>query len=227
MAVLLVGTGLVMGWNYTLTVVNMGLISAIMALGVNLQWGFAGLFNVGVMGFVALGGLAAVLVSMPPVAAAWAKDYPKDSAGRGFDVLPMHKAAMDSASFMIVGLLMGLGSSVLLIACANIANLQLARAAANSKDLAIRSALGASRLRLIGYQLTECLVLALVGGGLGVLVAAGANTVERTQPSAGPRSTPTRITTRPIHQKSSCALILKKRPTVIDSGFMNVGPYVS
>ena len=42
-----------------------------MALGVNLQWGFAGLFNIGVMGFVALGGLAAVLVSMPPTTEAW------------------------------------------------------------------------------------------------------------------------------------------------------------
>jgi branched-chain amino acid transport system permease protein len=43
-----------------------------MALGVNLQWGFAGLFNVGIMGFVALGGLAAVLISMPPTTEAWA-----------------------------------------------------------------------------------------------------------------------------------------------------------
>jgi branched-chain amino acid transport system permease protein len=50
---------------------NMGLISAIMALGVNMQWGYAGLFNVGVMGFVALGGLAAVLVSMPACGARW------------------------------------------------------------------------------------------------------------------------------------------------------------
>ena len=50
-------------WNSALVILNMGLISAIMALGVNLQWGFAGLFNVGVMGFVALGGLAVVLVS--------------------------------------------------------------------------------------------------------------------------------------------------------------------
>lgn len=72
MAVLIIITGFAMGWNYALTIVNMGLISAIMALGVNLQWGFAGLFNVGVMGFVALGGLAAVLVAMPPVAEAWA-----------------------------------------------------------------------------------------------------------------------------------------------------------
>ena len=72
MAALLAGTGALMGWNYTLTIVNMGLISAIMALGVNLQWGFAGLFNVGIMGFVALGGLASVLVGMQPVEEAWA-----------------------------------------------------------------------------------------------------------------------------------------------------------
>ena len=60
-------TGFVQSWNTALLILNMGLISAIMSLGVNLQWGFAGLFNVGIMGFVALGGLAAVLVSAPPV----------------------------------------------------------------------------------------------------------------------------------------------------------------
>ena len=59
-------TGFMQGWNAAILILNMGLISAIMAIGVNLQWGFAGLFNVGIMGFVALGGLAAVLVSMPP-----------------------------------------------------------------------------------------------------------------------------------------------------------------
>ena len=52
--------------NSALLIIAMGLLSSIMALGVNLQWGFAGLFNVGIMGFVALGGLAAVLVGMPP-----------------------------------------------------------------------------------------------------------------------------------------------------------------
>lgn len=59
-------------WNTSLGMLNMALISAIMALGVNLQWGFAGLFNVGIMGFVALGGLAAVVISMPPTPGAWA-----------------------------------------------------------------------------------------------------------------------------------------------------------
>jgi branched-chain amino acid transport system permease protein len=71
-SVLFVGTGIVQSWNTSLTIFNMALVSAIMALGVNMQWGYAGLFNVGVMGFVALGGLAAVLVAMPPVGEAWA-----------------------------------------------------------------------------------------------------------------------------------------------------------
>ncbi len=69
---MILATGFLQSWNSALLILNMGLISAIMALGVNLQWGFAGLFNVGVMGFVALGGLATVLVSTPPVTEAWA-----------------------------------------------------------------------------------------------------------------------------------------------------------
>ena len=64
------------GWqqspNVALGLLNLGLISAIMALGVNIQWGYAGLLNVGVMGFAALGGLAGVLVSARPVPEAWA-----------------------------------------------------------------------------------------------------------------------------------------------------------
>jgi branched-chain amino acid transport system permease protein len=76
-AVLLIGTGIVQSWNSALTILNMGLVSAIMALGVNMQWGYAGLFNVGVMGFTALGGLAAVLVAMDPVEAAWSAGGPR------------------------------------------------------------------------------------------------------------------------------------------------------
>ena len=70
-AILLLGTGLLRSWNLALLIFNMGLVSAIMALGLNLQWGFAGLFNVGIMGFAALGGLATVLVAMPPIPEAW------------------------------------------------------------------------------------------------------------------------------------------------------------
>ena len=71
-AVLFAATGFLQSWNVSLTILNMALISAVMALGVNMQWGYAGLFNIGVMGFVALGGLAAVIVAMPPVGEAWA-----------------------------------------------------------------------------------------------------------------------------------------------------------
>lgn len=69
---LFISTGMMQSWNTSLTILNMALVSAIMALGVNIQWGYAGLFNVGVMGFVALGGLATVLISMDPVSEAWA-----------------------------------------------------------------------------------------------------------------------------------------------------------
>ncbi len=73
---LIIMSGFFQGWNNAMFILNMGLISAIMALGVNLQWGFAGLFNVGVMGFVALGGLAAVLVGMPATPGAFAAGGP-------------------------------------------------------------------------------------------------------------------------------------------------------
>ena len=71
MALLFMTVGFVQSWDVSLTLLNMCIISAIMALGVNIQWGYAGLFNVGTMGFAALGGLAAMLVSVPPVAGAW------------------------------------------------------------------------------------------------------------------------------------------------------------
>ncbi len=71
MAALIVLVGQMQSWNLALSILNLCIISAVMALGVNIQWGYAGLFNVGVMGFAALGGLAAMLISMPPVVEAW------------------------------------------------------------------------------------------------------------------------------------------------------------
>ena len=72
MALILVFVGFYQSWNVAFGILNLCLISAIMALGVNMQWGYAGPFNVGIMGFTALGGLTAVLISMPPVTEAWA-----------------------------------------------------------------------------------------------------------------------------------------------------------
>ena len=81
--ILLMAVGFGQSWNVALGILNLCLISAIMALGVNIQWGYAGLFNVGIMGFTALGGLAAVLISMPPVKEAWAAG----GAGIGLSLL--------------------------------------------------------------------------------------------------------------------------------------------
>jgi len=68
---MLVFVGLFQSWTVAFSIFNLCLISAIMALGVNIQWGYAGLFSVGTTGFVALGGVAAVVTSMPPVQEAW------------------------------------------------------------------------------------------------------------------------------------------------------------
>ena len=72
MAMMIVIVGQIQSWNVALALVNLCLISSIMALGVNIQWGYAGLLNVGIMGFAALGGVAAVLVAADPVTDAWA-----------------------------------------------------------------------------------------------------------------------------------------------------------
>ncbi|MDQ2088595.1 branched-chain amino acid ABC transporter permease [Marimonas arenosa] len=114
-AALIAGTGFIQSWNAALFILNMGLISAIMALGVNLQWGIAGLFNVGVMGFVALGGLATVLVSMPPVGDAWAAGGARVMAGLALGaativaavLLHRHMAAGRARSLAMIALLAG------------------------------------------------------------------------------------------------------------------------
>lgn len=67
----LIVVGLIQSWNVAFGLLNLCLLSAIMALGVNIQWGYAGLFSIGTVGFVALGGVAAVVTSMPPVEEAW------------------------------------------------------------------------------------------------------------------------------------------------------------
>ena len=76
---LIVLVGIFQSWNVALSIFNMCLISAVMTMGANIQWGYAGLINFGLMGYAALGGLAAVLISVDPVQEAW-------SAG-GFDIL--------------------------------------------------------------------------------------------------------------------------------------------
>ena len=76
MAVLTLFVGIFQSWGLALSILNLCLISAVMSMGVNIQWGFAGLINFGVMGFLAVGGLATVLVSVPPVYEAWSAGGP-------------------------------------------------------------------------------------------------------------------------------------------------------
>ena len=68
---LFIFVGFIQGWSVSLVILNMCIISAIMTMGVNISWGYAGVINFGVMGFLAMGGLAAVVVSYPPVREAW------------------------------------------------------------------------------------------------------------------------------------------------------------
>ena len=72
MALLLIMVGFVQSWGVALAILNLCLISAVMSMGVNIQWGYSGLINFGVMGFLAIGGLATIVVSVPPVNEAWA-----------------------------------------------------------------------------------------------------------------------------------------------------------
>ena len=71
MVSLFILVGFIQGWSGSLVILNMCIISAIMTMGVNISWGYAGVINFGVMGFLAMGGLAAVLVSYPPIKEAW------------------------------------------------------------------------------------------------------------------------------------------------------------
>lgn len=76
-ALLFILTGVLQSWNLSLNILNLALLSAIMAIGVNIQWGYAGLFSTGIVGSVALGGLAVVLISSKPVPEGWAAGGPR------------------------------------------------------------------------------------------------------------------------------------------------------
>ncbi len=112
---------------------------------------------------------------LKPIAEQLAKQYPTDNKGRGLRLVPLAQSGINPnqrQNFMLAGtLLLSLAGLVLFIACANIANLLLARATARQREVAVRIALGADRKRLIRQLLTESLLLATLGGLAGLLIA--------------------------------------------------------
>jgi len=97
--VLLLLIGIFQSWSVALVMINLCLISAVMALGVNIQWGYAGLFSAGTVGFVALGGLAGVLISEAPVPEAW------DVGGAGLVYTIAALAALIAAIFIVMAVM--------------------------------------------------------------------------------------------------------------------------
>src|SRR6185369_2574226 len=104
-----------------------------------------------------------------------AAEFPAVHAGSTWRTLPLDFAVAPENGPGILGMIVGLSTLVLLIACSNLANLLLARTMARSREFAVRGALGASRARLLRPLFAESLLLALAGGMLAIYFATWTN----------------------------------------------------